>query len=97
MQLVRKSVILLALVVLLLSTTRFTYAQGTETQVYGNDLFSIEVPASLTVRAEGSDFVSFAADDIEIDIRLIRPAQTVIDTLGEESADTLLDIMQFVY
>ncbi len=97
MQLVRKSVILLALAVLLLSTTRFTYAQGTEIQVYGNDLFSIEVPAFLTVRAEGSDFVSFAADDIEIDIRLIRPAQTVIDTLGDGSADRLLDIMRFVY
>lgn len=97
MQLVRKSVILLALAVLLLSTTHLTYAQGTETQVYGNDLFSIEVPASLSVRAEGSDFVSFEADDIEIDIRLIRPAQTVIDTLGDGSADRLLDIMRFVY
>lgn len=97
MHLVRKPVVVLAFALFLIATNTRVYAQDGVTQPYVNDLFSVEVPDFLDVQAEGSDFVTFAADEVEIDVRLLRPSQTVIDTLGEQVANTLLGTMQFVF
>lgn len=97
MHLVRKPVAFLAIALFLIAANSLVYAQGDVTKGYENNLFSVEVPDFLDIQAEGSDFVTFAADEAEIDVRLLRPSQTVIDTLGEQAADTLLGTMQFVF
>jgi uncharacterized protein YraI len=97
MRFVRKAMLYLMPALLLVAVVPFAYAQSDETQAYENNLFSVEVPSSLTVQAEGSNFVTFSADDVELNVQLLRPAQSVIDALGDNAAETLLDIMRFVF
>lgn len=94
---VRKVVSCLVLSLLLVAVVPFAHAQGDETQTYENGLFSVEVPSSLAVQAEGSDYVTFSADDFGLDVQLLRPPQSVIDALGDNAAETLLDTMRFVF
>jgi len=74
MRFVRKAMLYLMPALLLVAVVPFAYAQSDETQAYENNLFSVEVPSSLTVQAEGSDFVTFSADDVELNVQLLRPA-----------------------
>lgn len=92
-----KTMLCLVLVLPLVVVVPFAYAQGDETQAYENGLFSMEVPSSLAVQAEGTDFVTFSTDGVELDVRLLRPPQSVIDALGDNAVETLLDTVRFVF